>query len=206
MNKQTAKLIARIVENLPDMTPDVMQGWIENPRGLSRVLAEALCPPKEVVEFPVWKTIKLGTHKSVDELRQSLRDNGFPISCRAGNILGKITLAETETEVTLHVATVEELTGKDVATNHEINQAIRQKGYDLCPAEVGPQLRLQYSNQPECENLLIVMESISDSFLGLRNIFCMGHAAGGERWLNDCSGHPDHGWGDVYCFVFMSRK
>ena len=47
MDKQTAKLIARISENLPpDMDENVMQGWIDNPKGLQQALREALCPPR----------------------------------------------------------------------------------------------------------------------------------------------------------------
>ena len=47
MHTQTAKLVARIAENLPNITDDVMQAWIEDPKGLQRFLA-GLCPPKEV--------------------------------------------------------------------------------------------------------------------------------------------------------------
>lgn len=51
MDKQTAKLIARISENLPaDLDKDVMQGWIMNPKGLQQVLQQALCPPE-----PKWR-------------------------------------------------------------------------------------------------------------------------------------------------------
>lgn len=45
MDKQTGKLIARIAENLPEMDTDVMQGWIENPKGLQSFLG-GLNPPK----------------------------------------------------------------------------------------------------------------------------------------------------------------
>ncbi|MEI6480357.1 MAG: hypothetical protein WCO12_02435 [bacterium] len=38
--KQIAKLIARISENLPEMSGEVMQGWIENPKALRRFLLE----------------------------------------------------------------------------------------------------------------------------------------------------------------------
>ena len=38
MDKQTAKLIARISENLPNITPAVMQLWIDNPRALQDFL------------------------------------------------------------------------------------------------------------------------------------------------------------------------
>jgi len=36
--KQTGKLIARIAENLPQMSGDIMQGWIDNPMGLQEFL------------------------------------------------------------------------------------------------------------------------------------------------------------------------
>lgn len=39
MNKQTLKLGARILENLPTMSPEVMQGWIENPHALKKFLS-----------------------------------------------------------------------------------------------------------------------------------------------------------------------
>ncbi|MEY3784342.1 MAG: hypothetical protein RLZZ230_664 [Candidatus Parcubacteria bacterium] len=39
MDKQELKLGARILENLPIMPPDVMQGWIDNPKALNKFLA-----------------------------------------------------------------------------------------------------------------------------------------------------------------------
>lgn len=46
MSYQVAKLIARIAENLPEMSSDIMQGWIDNPRGLQKFLS-GLCPTAE---------------------------------------------------------------------------------------------------------------------------------------------------------------
>ena len=43
-DRQSGKFIARIAENLPEMSTDVMQGWIDNPKGLQKFL-EGLCPP-----------------------------------------------------------------------------------------------------------------------------------------------------------------
>jgi hypothetical protein len=196
--KQEREFIAQVLRALPELDPEVKQNWIENPRGLSKVLTEALCPPEDVIEFPVWKTIKLGTHKSVDDLRKSLKDNENRISGWGNEILSKTALA------VLHTATVKELTGKELATNREINEAIRLKGYDLCPAEVGPQLRLQYPDRPKGEWLRVAMEPISGSGGGLL-IFSVDHDGGG-RWLHGYIGHPDDEWFGGERFVFASRK
>lgn len=39
MDKQTGKLVARIAENLPEMSNSVMQGWIQKPRELQTFLS-----------------------------------------------------------------------------------------------------------------------------------------------------------------------
>lgn len=59
--EQTAKLIARIAENLPSMRPDIMQQWIQNPFGLQRVLKKALNPSKIVRNANIrhWQTARL---------------------------------------------------------------------------------------------------------------------------------------------------
>jgi len=51
MSSQIAKFIARVAENLPDMSSDIMQGWIDNPKGLQKFLL-GLCPPADVPELP----------------------------------------------------------------------------------------------------------------------------------------------------------
>jgi len=43
LDKQTAKLIARIAENLPEMDSDIMQELIDNPKSLQKFL-RVLCP------------------------------------------------------------------------------------------------------------------------------------------------------------------
>jgi len=39
MDKQVLDLGARILQNLPDMSPEVMQGWIDNPKALQKFLS-----------------------------------------------------------------------------------------------------------------------------------------------------------------------
>ena len=49
-DRQTATFIATLCQNIPDMSGDVMQGWIENSKGLQKVLRETLCPPQSESE------------------------------------------------------------------------------------------------------------------------------------------------------------
>lgn len=167
--------------------------------------AKFIATVEESVGFPVWKTktIKLGTHKSVDEIRRSLKDNGFHISEWGKDILGMVILAEVESEITLHTATVKELTGMNFATYREIKEAIHFKGYELCPAEVGPQLRLQYPDQPKGEYLRIAMEPVTDSY-GYLYFFNVVYLRDKCR-LFGYSSHLDFLFSDNH-FVFASCK
>lgn len=45
MSNRHLKLIARIAENMPDMSDDVIDGWNQNPKALQNALATALCLP-----------------------------------------------------------------------------------------------------------------------------------------------------------------
>jgi hypothetical protein len=49
----------------------------------------------------------------------------------------------------------------DRASLAEVYQRARQVGLELCPVEVGPQLRLDYRNQPLGETLDITMEPVA---------------------------------------------
>ena len=74
----------------------------------------------------------------------------------------------------------------------------------LCPNEVGPQLRLQYADQPKGEWLRIAMEAITASD-GYRRLFSVGHD-GGDLWLYGDYGYAVHFWYGSIVFVFGLRK
>jgi hypothetical protein len=140
-------------------------------------------------DIPVWKTITLGTYKDVNMLREDLdslhcgaadRAAGIrarhalvpgtrtPLPCALGEsaaeIIGRpaFALNRTKSEVDLVVLSLPELgfAGERVAVA-DIYARARQLGLELCADEVGPQLRLQYLDQPLGEFLRIAMEPIA---------------------------------------------
>ena len=117
---------------------------------------------EQIEKLLYWKKIKLGTFRTVNELRQAILDQGDRISPWCKKMMEKTELSQSEIKVYLMTATTKELTGKDKATYQEIKDAIIDHGGELCPAEVGLQLRLQYQDQPIGESLMIVMESLFD--------------------------------------------
>ena len=161
---------------------------------------EPLFAPRE---WQVWKTITLGTHKDADAIRQALKANGCRISNYGNDILGKpaFSVAHAETELDLVTVSVAQLGFKKGATRKDIYARALQLGLELCPAEVGPQLRLQHKDQPRGEWLLIGMEPITDSG-GDLDVFGVFHGDDG-LWLDTFYGSPDYFWRSFGRWVFV---
>jgi hypothetical protein len=116
------------------------------------------------VHFQIWRTITLGAYKGVDAYRDALDIAKIKIGDSADEILGRpaFPYARTKTGVELAVLSAADLgMESDRAALAEVYQRARQAGLDLCPAEVGPQLRLEYRNQPLGEALDIAMEPVA---------------------------------------------
>lgn len=77
-------------------------------------------------------------------------------------------------------------------------------GLELCPAEVGPQLRLQYKDQPLGEYLIVAMNAINDSG-GSPRVFNVHRSADG-LWLDSNDGRPVRGWDPEHRFVFLRPR
>lgn len=154
--------------------------------------------------WTVWKTIKLGTGtRDADGFRKAIKDGGMKIGTWADDILGKpeFTVAPEKSEVSLVVVSIGEFGFKDGAKLRDIYEAAKERGLELCPAEVGPQLRLQYADQPRGEWLVIGMEPIPDSD-GRLGLFLVGRYGVG-RWLYGDYDSPDNHWDADYRFVFV---
>ena len=171
--------------------------------GVRRFLAGELVVKETERQLKVWKTIKLGTGlKTADDFRRALKDDGFNISDWASDILGKpaFKAADEDTEVDLVKVTVAELGFKNGARHNQIYERAKELGLGLCPPEVGPQLRLQYQDQPNGEWILVAMEPIVDSD-GNPKLFVVGHDDSG-LWLDSRWGSPNCFWGAGRRWVF----
>jgi hypothetical protein len=118
---------------------------------------------RSAVDVPVWKSVSIGTFANAFALMGALD----AVGCRVGNLAGEVlarpafSLSVTKTNVDLIAVSPAELGFQaDAASLGEIYARARQLGFGLAPAEIAPQLRLQYFDQPIGEFLVIGMEPI----------------------------------------------
>src|SRR3989338_6762427 len=170
-----------------------------------RVGAAKLAGPQ--IDLKIFKTINLRTGlKTADDFRKSLRDSGNKVSSGANGILGNsaFTVAVKKIKIDLAIKSVDELGFKGGGIRQQIYGGDNELGLDLCPAEVGPQLRLQYKDQPEEEHLIVAMNPIADSGGALRLFYV--ERSGSGLWLDSYYVYPGRIWYAALRFVFARRK
>jgi uncharacterized protein YjiS (DUF1127 family) len=114
------------------------------------------------VDVPVWKTITVGTFVDSFALNNALDAAGCGTNS-AREILARpnFTLSATKANVELFSVSAAELGFEtDPVSLVDIFARAQQLGFGLAAAEVAPQLRLQYFDQPAGEFLVIGMEPI----------------------------------------------
>lgn len=173
MSDQTAKLISRLAENLPSMSKETMQYWIEHPKELGLAVAGVLSPKPEL---KVWKTIRLGVgpqnakdlYAAIESARMKTRLCGRQFWPNFNVITGH------KADIDLVLVRVAELGLRpmlygDQGTYHiepnssgmkNIFQQARRLGLEPCSSEVGPRLRLQYGEQHNGERIFVGMKAI----------------------------------------------
>lgn len=131
---------------------------------------------------------------------------GSEISSRANQLLDRpdFTVSPNVTQIKLVVTSASKLGYSMGATRHEIYQmANRMVGLEICSAEVGPQLCLQYKALHVGRKLVVGMEPILD-LCGNINVFSI-LAGIGSRWLYASCGNPNLVWcGDVFWVFALS--
>lgn len=161
---------------------------------------------KEFMEFKTWKIITLGTGpKSAYGFRMAIKKAKMFIGESGDFILGNLAFRVhcKKKKVELVNVSLNELGFENGAACADIFRRAQELGLDLCPAEVGPQLRLQYKDQPKNEWLLIAMEPLHDSSDNL-NVFVVERCEDGDRWLD--SGNSFFVWDSDERIVFLRHK
>ncbi|MFA6228216.1 MAG: hypothetical protein WC668_03445 [Patescibacteria group bacterium] len=153
------------------------------------------------------KTIELGTGlKTKDDFIKAIEKKGGQTSDWAKDIMGKpeFAVAKKETKEKLIILAVADLGFKGGAKLKDIYEQAKKLGLEFCPPETGPQLRLQYTDQPLGEWILIGMEPISGSG-GDPSVFDV-ERSGGEPWLGAYCGGPGRFYYGVSRFAFVSAS
>jgi hypothetical protein len=118
---------------------------------------------RSAADVPAWKTITVGTFRNSFALINALDAAGCSIGDSAGEILARpaFTLSAAKRNVELFAVSAAALGFQtDTASLAEIYARAQQLGFGLAAAEIGPQLRLQYFDQPLGEFLIIGMAPI----------------------------------------------
>jgi len=150
------------------------------------------------------KTIKLGTGlKTKNDFLDVLKEKNIKVSSWAEDIMAKLEfiVATKEMNQKLIILSVADLGFKDGAKIKDIYERAKKLGLELCPPEVGPQLRLQYSDQPIGEWVLTAMKPIIDSD-GYLYVWYVSRD-GDESWLNASRGGPDDSYFSNLRFAFV---
>jgi hypothetical protein len=119
-------------------------------------------PLRSAADAPAWKTIAIGTFANTFALINALDAAGCAVGDSAAEILARpaFAVSAAKTNVELVAVSGAELGFQtDVVPLAEIYARARQLGLGLAAAEVAPQLRLQYSDQPLGE-FLVAMDPI----------------------------------------------
>lgn len=119
---------------------------------------------KSARDVPTWRTLAIGTVADPIALRNALDAMGCNVGGQAAEILARpnFTVRSAKMAVELVAVSPAELGfTADRATLAAIYTRARQIGFELAAAEVGPQLRMQYLDQPIGEFLIIAMQPIN---------------------------------------------
>jgi hypothetical protein len=139
------------------------------------------------VATKIWKSIQIGNFSSKRLLYGALEDADCGIGDTAEEMLvmPEFTLSAVATKLNIVVLSVSELgLGQENEALGDIYAQAQKVGFKLCPPEVGPQLRLQYFEQPIGEFLNIAMAPIRTRS-GPSGIFSVGNGGDGLLLIGD---------------------
>jgi hypothetical protein len=153
------------------------------------------------------RTVRLGTYKEKSLLCSALIADGKKLGENALEMIysADFVLSKKEKDIDVTLITPAELGFKEIATQEAIFNRAFELGLELCPAELGPQLRLQFTRQAEGDNsVFIAMEPIRMSS-GYLKTFTLNHHDK-ALWLHGKSAYSHSTYGTGIQFVFCVRQ
>jgi hypothetical protein len=138
---------------------------------------------------------------SVEMAEKELANNNMYLSDWGKDILYKTEFSQEKKEYNLVRFTVKQLGFPSGATTEQIYQRAEDLGLELCPAEVGPHLRLQTSSK---DLMFVAMKQITDRS-GYPGVFLLDWN-GVQLELDGSYAEPAKQWYGYGEFVFRFRK
>lgn len=152
------------------------------------------------------KEVWVGGH-SKQELLQNLKDQNIGINEYGLKIINhpSFVISPQKNKLLSVEISVNDLGFPNGAVTKEIYQKAEELGLRLCPAELGPYIRLQYLDQPidppKGNWLNIAMKKLSDE-PDFPNGFYLRRREDGF-WLRGYLASPDHLWCSTDRFIFL---
>lgn len=149
------------------------------------------------------KTYTLTLGHDAAYYKTAFKKAGIQVSTYANEMLEKMTPSSGEIEVAF--ITPRELGFTTYPMTAKLFKKAIEDGYELCPAEVGPALRLAATDQPKGDWWYVGMEPISVS-VGHPGVFDVDRDGDGEPWLDTYWSGPGREWDLDVEVVFRLRK
>lgn len=123
------------------------------------VESTTLLAPETPQNFKVWKTIELGT--GLRTAKDFIKKINVSDSAHEMLVEPAFNTSKTKKETDLVLVTPKKLGFDRRPTFKDVCDKVIEFGLELCPAEVGPQLRKQYTDQPSEEWIRVAIEPIT---------------------------------------------
>ena len=197
--EQIAKNVNKITENTKAYVGEWDMGVFQKIRNYPKIthLYESF-PDKKIFMRELETDLEIN---SPEKAEKAIKDKNIYLSDWGKDILEKTEFSQKKEKYDLVRFTVEQLGFSRGATTDEIYKKAQDLGLELCPAEVGPHLRLQYQGK---EWMLIAMKQITDRY-GDPCVFYLNEI-GDRLKLHGINAKPDNEWDSGNKFVFLFRK
>lgn len=209
----TATFIAQLVRSIPPISLNAMNYWMSHTHQLEAFLG-GLANPKN--EFMLaWRSVALGTGlRTGQQFIEAMEREGFIVTKSAKIVLlevdpynSKFLAGNIHKKIWLTMLTPRDLGFTKPRSADDICTKALTLGFELCPIELGPQLRLQYPNQPVGEKIAIGMQSYTTRKDALQRFFVVKHTSHGQEldccFANAVNGKPPHLWDVDSKWVFV---